>query len=389
MRVTFLSPQLPPAVCGVGDHTVHLASAMREHCSGITALYVHGAADESGQAFQRVERWNRRPEALADLVREHGSGWLWVQYSPYGYGYQGLPWYLVHALRRLRGRVKIALYFHEAHCGLAQLGWKGYVLSPLQRRIGQKLARCADVLFTSCELYCDLIRRDYRVPDEKLFKLPIGSNIHVPILTANKRQQLRQSLGWAPTETVAITFGSAGSQRSALRRNHPTLIEAIHKKQIHRMICIGGVTDMPAAALLDACDNSLRPHTTVMGHQDDHRVAQMLVAADVALTGYPVERFGKSSAIMAYAMAGLPVLRSDEDENLQCADTREFLRIVHAHQLPEIACDERARLDQQERAMASISWPVLGRRAFMVLDGSLPQAGLREACLSKAASQAG
>ena len=66
-----------------------------------------------------------------------------------------------------------------------------------------------------------------------------------------------------------------------------------------------------------------------MGHQPPSKIADILIAADVALSRYPRERLGKSGAIMAYALAGLPTLASDDfAANFRNGDISAILPVV-------------------------------------------------------------
>jgi hypothetical protein len=319
--------------------------------------------------FGRLDRWNREADSLARLIQEHQSDCLWVQYSGYGFAYQGLPWYLLRALRRLRGRVPIVVYFHQRHCSIRQLGWKGILISPLQRRIGKSIAACADAAITSCAFFRELIGREYNIPRNKFHMLPIGSNIPVPAATRQQRERLRTNFGWKPDTTVAVVFGSPGSQRDALRRNQQALIEAVHGKLIHNIVCVGGAPGPPPRGLIEACDASLRPHLTVLGHQDESRIGELLIAADVGLTFYPPEKFGKSGVMMAYAMAGLPALvPEDLAQQRSNGDAGSLVRRQTMRSLAGLQFDESLRRAEQRRAAATVGWPALATQALTILD---------------------
>jgi hypothetical protein len=374
MNLTFLTPRLPPSVCGVGDHTVRLALALRDRIEGATALYIHEPAADTGLPFDRVDQWNGDPDSLAELLRKHHTDCLWVQFSGYGFAWQALPQYLVRALRAVRSRVPIVVYFHETHCFVSQLGWKGIVLSPLQRHIGKSIAACANAVITSCEFYRQLIDRHYRVPRERSHLLSLGSNIQVPVVTRQAHDKFRSDMGWPHGSILAVVFGSVGNQRLALRHHQQALAQAIREKLIHRIICVGGPPGPPPHDLLETVDESLRPAITILGHQTEGRIGEILTAADVALTRYPRERLGKSGAAMAYALAGLPLLADEAGGKLNGhGDTTDLIRETTLIDVASEQFDERSRRAYQENAAAIIGWPALATQSLEILRAIAPK----------------
>jgi hypothetical protein len=125
--------------------------------------------------------------------------------------------------------------------------------------------------------------------------------------------------------------------------------------------------------LIDASDSSLRPHLTVLGHQGEERIGELLVAADIGLTCYPREKFGKSGTMMACAMAGLPILATDGAGPLAFnGDAGSLVRCVGQHDLAQLRFDEPARRAEQERAAEKISWPALAARTLEILNTLVP-----------------
>jgi len=375
MRLTFLTPRLPPAVCGVGDHTAHMAAAMRELTAPITAIVLHPPRGRLEDTFHRVDQWTGRPEELQSLLCEHETDVLWVQYSAYGYGYQGLPQYLMRALESMQPRRKIAVYFHETHCAPRQLGWKGAILSALQKRLAKSLAQLADVIFTSNELYRQTIEHDYKVSTNRIHCLPLGSNIPVPMIIDRQRQQWRKELDWEDDDCVAVVFGSMGGQRKALQHSRETLLDALRAGNVHRIFAVGGENSVCGNDVLDGINPEIARATTVMGYRSPESVAKVLICADVALASYPYARLGKSGAFMSYAMAGLPVLLSEEPP--RAGATFRGARLIGPPELPRldaIARDIEARRQRQQQAIVDYSWPALAQSAIDVLNEVCPSA---------------
>lgn len=368
MNITFLTPRLPPSVCGVGDHTVQLAQAMRAHVEYVTAIDLYGETADASLPFDRIDRWDRRPETLSSLLRTHATDVLWIQYSGYGYGYQGVPRFLERALRRLNRETTLVAYFHQTHCRMRQLGWKGVLISPWQHRIAQRIAQRADVVFTSCELYRKLIADQYAVRPNKLFQLPIGSNIPVPVMDSSERQRLRLALGWSPLQRIAVVFGSSGSQLRVLRRYRDILARSVQSGLIHRIVCVGGTPESRPIKLPEVGDPYLRSHIVAFGHQSAQRVGEILLAADVGVTWCPFQKFGKSGVVMAYAAAGIPILVDGTEDESDLGFTGSFVHLCSVQDLKERTDCGWERRMRQDNAIASIGWPALASRAFGILN---------------------
>lgn len=368
MILTILTPTLPPDVCGVGDHSVNFAHALREHAERVTAIHVRCPNPAPGLPFDRIDHWDRRPDSLSGLLERHGTECLWLQYSGYGYAYQGLPEFLVRALQQVDKRIAVAVYFHQIHCRAGQLGWKGVFIAPRQRSIATRLARRADVVLTSCELYRRAIAKDCGVANEKLHQLPIGSNIPIPIVEPSERLRLRSLFGWSGDLRVAIAFGSSGTQAKALRENRQSLKMAVETGAIHRIVCVGGAPSSPPLDLADSCASAVRPIITELGHQPPRRIAELLLAADVAVTGNERRKFAKSGTMMAFAMAGLPVLVADAGDSSHETNAADaFVPTISLDELAQLAADDHARIHRQRLAAERIGWPALADQATKIL----------------------
>jgi hypothetical protein len=373
MALTFLTPRLPPCVCGVGDHTAHMAEALRGLVPAVTALVLHPCPQQGHDVFDRIDVWDKSPTKLSRLLREHATDVLWIQYSGYGFGYQGAPRYLVRAVEALRPRPKIVVYFHEIHCAPHQLGWKGLVLSPLQKQIGKALAGSADKVFVSNELYRQTIQCDYSVPSNRVAMLPLGSNIPVPAFTTNERLAWRNELGWSKSDRVAVAFGSAGGQRKALERNRKWLLAALDAGVVSHVISIGGEPGTCRDDVLPDENQRIAQASIVTGHQPPERVASTLVAADVALMGYPFERFGKSGVFMAYSLAGLPiVVGEDLPASVSTFRGARLVRSSDIKQLTAVMADVDSRIARQRQAAEKFSWSSLARSAMNAMSSVSP-----------------
>src|SRR5262249_51848302 len=116
MRITFLAPRLPPAVCGVADHTRFLAEAMAGQGVEVGFLHREPVAGGPEPMLGPVLNWDGGARALEECIAKQAPDWLWIQFSNYGYSRWGAPYCLGRDLRRLRSRMPglcIAIYLHE------------------------------------------------------------------------------------------------------------------------------------------------------------------------------------------------------------------------------------------------------------------------------------
>src|SRR4051794_7348661 len=152
MRITFLSPRLPPAVCGLADHTDLLARALVEKGAEVSFIYYRAQQTEAPAACGSIAAWDGTPAHLGRCVEASKPDWLWLQLSGYGFSRWGAPYVLGSALKSLKQadpKLRVATYAHELYCEPHQLGWKGPLLSPWQRTTIARILRRSDKVFVS------------------------------------------------------------------------------------------------------------------------------------------------------------------------------------------------------------------------------------------------
>jgi hypothetical protein len=266
--------------------------------------------------------------------------------------------------------MRLAICAHETHCQPHQLGLKGPLLSPWQRYTVGAVVQQADVVLTSIPKYARQMLYDYGLHATKVVRLPIGSNVPLVTLSPSQRVRIRSALGWQSNDAVAVTFGSMASQARALRNCSLCLARGIKSGRLQRVVGIGGQPG-EAAPNLDFLPAILRRPgvLTFLGHQHEHRVAEMLQACDFALSSYPYALLGKSTAVAAYAAAGLPIFVSHTDKT-EVADSVE-LPIISAESFDWNQANsgqiEHLRECGPEYAAVNLRWPVIALRALATL----------------------
>jgi len=368
MRISFLAPRLPPAVCGVADHTRLLAGAMADQGAQVGFISAHPAMPgESESALGGpIGHWSGGPRSLIQCLAQQGAEWLWVQLSSYGFERKGAPWRLARALaasRRAMPRLRIAVYAHETHCRPFQLGRLGFLWSPWQRYTVGEVARRADLVFSSNSTYLRTVVGEYHVTTDKARYLPLGSNLPQVDLSAEERAEVRRGLGWRQDDVVAASFGMFGSQLRALEGCGPSLARGVDSGHLDRVVCLGGDrTSVPE----EFGDWARRLRVLeVLGHQPARRIAEVLASSDFAFTDYPRNLLGKSGAVIGFVMAGLPVLSGDARRTQAPPEAPPIIALESWDwQQARSPAIRHMRSELREYGRAHHAWPSIARRAL-------------------------
>jgi hypothetical protein len=370
MRVTFLSPRLPPAVCGLADHTKWLASAMARARVEVGFIHYQSQPLVCDLPNGPIDFWGDSRSGLEACLGRHRPDWLWVQLSGYGYSRWGAPYQLMRALMRVRRRLpdlRLAVCVHETHCRPDQLGCKGPVLARWQRHTAANVVRLGHLVFPTIGPYRDCVVDEYGVKAHRVLQLPIASNIPAVKLTAAQRERARQTLDWQADETVAVTFGSVATQLRALQWFEPLLARGLREGHLHRVVCLGGEQPEVPPEL-----NAWRERPPfagafqALGRQPADRVGEILACSDFAFLPTCRNFIEKSGAFMACAAAGLAVLVPPSAPGR--AGLSPLLPIIPAEgwDWQRATSSEVARLrrDLLEHAQRHYDWDAIARTAL-------------------------
>ena len=206
MRLGILTRSLPPYPCGIGDHTVHLASSLSELGHGVVLIAGRGEAgdgrlivgdDYSAPALERLR------QAIAELDLDH----LILQYTPLMYRQAGrrgagaLPamWQAVGA------RLPTSLIVHETY--FRSWRWPPSLLrGTSEKLVLRATCRASHHVFTASEpLVAEMAQWGLK---RRPLTLPISSNI--PLVPADK-EALRARHGIAPNTLVLTLFGGGNN----------------------------------------------------------------------------------------------------------------------------------------------------------------------------------
>lgn len=157
-------PQLPPAICGVGDHARAIGQELSgSHGYDVNYLAVNAAeVRPAGQEYHALEK-RTAPElvsALRSAGLPHGASIL-LHFSGYSYGSRGICFWLIKGLKKFlneRPDVKLISMFHELWSPARLLSQSGWVV-PVQKSVVRKLVEISSVVRTNRVEYQRQIER--------------------------------------------------------------------------------------------------------------------------------------------------------------------------------------------------------------------------------------
>ena len=187
--ITHITPQLPPAMDGVGDYCWNLWRHWPEPPFSMSFVVLHGAG-RTRQHWPEIEV--RRSAASADsllhALESAGAGDVVLHYVGYGFQPKGVPLWLADGLTRWRrngspfmkhapssGRRLITM-FHEMYATSSPLRSPFWV-KPWARQVIRRLVRASDLWVTNCDRYFDWLVTEFAADPALGTRIPIGSNI--------------------------------------------------------------------------------------------------------------------------------------------------------------------------------------------------------------------
>jgi hypothetical protein len=81
MRVSFLTPRLPPQACGLADHTKLFVQAMATQGACFGVIHCEPLQEGGDLPARPVDHWNVGVMPLRICIARQAPDWLWVQLS--------------------------------------------------------------------------------------------------------------------------------------------------------------------------------------------------------------------------------------------------------------------------------------------------------------------
>jgi glycosyltransferase involved in cell wall biosynthesis len=390
LKIGLVTGEYPPMEGGVGaftaelakalhdlGHTVHIITSREARPPDVPRSFTSAIEPiELGFAYlhPRLNRW-RWPSlaVIADIVLRHDLDVVNLQYQPAAFNMNSaainfLPW-------RLKNVAKTAVTFHDLRVPY---------LFPKAGRLRQTavnfLARSADgIIITNPGDYESLIsnlqspsffQRKAAKP-QNVAQIAIGSNITVHPTNQIETEEIRDSLGLQPQDTLLGYFGFLNDSKGA-----DTLIEALAQLdgRFH-LVFIGGQTGASDGANNQAFLDGLQAQIEALGVAErvhwtgflsDARVSAHLQAADMLVMPYRDGASLRRGTLMAALAHGCPLITTMptaptpqlvSGENCWLVSVGEAGVLATAVQTLTNADELRQRLGQgAARLAAQFSW---------------------------------
>lgn len=308
MRITMLMPKLPPAVCGIADHSLMLGKALEDLDVKVRLLAPRSGANASAESQERL--WDGSAKGLRAVIRSDGADVLWVQYSGYGFSSKGVPMGLARAVEGIAGResgTTIVACMHETHAGTSGLGWRAPIMQPLQIAAARRIVRAADIVFATVDENLERCIHEYGASRDAVELLPISANLPEIRVTAAERDAFREGLRLQKKARIAVIFGLWSSQLRSIALFKADLQSALRAGHIDHVVAVGGEAAPHRMSAMLGRAKELGGRMSVLGPAPAADVARILRCCDIGLVPTPPAYLRKSGVAAAFAAADLEV----------------------------------------------------------------------------------
>ena len=151
IRITFICGSLEPGKDGVGDYVLRLGNALAEKGLSISLLALYDAhIDRTVNAILNTTQGInccRLPRSMAkdarviaakNFIEGQNPDWVSLQYVPYAFHTQGIPFHLPSILKNIVGKSEIHIMLHESHLG-GRLSLKNNFVRVVQIWVAKRL----------------------------------------------------------------------------------------------------------------------------------------------------------------------------------------------------------------------------------------------------------
>ena len=312
MRVFLLSKNFPPVSCGVGDYASRQAAELAAEGNFVTVLTEPASAARHVSFELRELPLGCRQDARAVLeaVIAAKPDRVLLEYSGSAWGRWSAPLWVNSLLFRLRRRgfavhaglheLAISIRQHPLHTPVALAQWLHVAL----------ILWAAESAAVNMRSRADLLARLFPWWRRKIQYRPNSSTIPVTPLAQADRGAFRSGHGAGPGEIIVATFGMFHRAK-----NYEGLIDAfglLRRSTPAKLWMLGNTAaaspEYVARLKRAACAAGVEEHVWWPGKLEAEEVSRALQAADVFVLPQPDGHLTRSSAFMAAAEHGLPVV---------------------------------------------------------------------------------
>lgn len=308
VRVLFVCGCAEPGKDGVGDYTRRLAfELLNQHCTAAIAAvndsFVSDSVMESDKDSYKVSRLTSKStlkekrDFLYRTIQNFTPNWISLQYVPYSFQSQGVPFNFATSLAKLRYPAHWHIMFHEVHLG-GVLSLKNHLVKYGQIKTIKRLVKSLKpgVMHTSNSAY-----------QEMLEQLKIDSKIlglfgNIPVLS-----QPEEKLTFNDHLIKAVYFGAPPKEYDFHVFANALKAFLSPGEVTFRLEFLGRESPLRrqfAQYLLDACSsNQLKIEEK--GEQSPAELSQLFSIADFAIARVKPTLLGKSGAAITLLEHGL------------------------------------------------------------------------------------
>ena len=348
--VVFILPQLPPAVCGLGDFSMKLLGQMRLDPPPHILVMTGAEATRAAHPELKVESLPAGGARLVARLAELKTERVLVEYVGQGFHTRGCPLGFLGALRKWRADTsgaRLVIMFQELWFEPAW--WKpDWILQKLHRIALRRLARVVDQVFVSTAGYGRWLAG--AAAPERLRVLPNAATIPPVAPPADAR---REAGTW-------VLFGRQGSRLAALDEiaAWPGKLHAAGR--LKKLWLAGSRESAEMNAREDALAASLLPPGTVeiLGPKSPEELSRIFLTAEFGIFSQSPLSYTKSTIFMAYASHGIGIV----SPNTLGASEAPQCWVTHPSEMLDGAAISSAAVADRGRRLAewyeqNASWP--------------------------------
>jgi len=307
MRICIITARIPPSHCGVGDYSVQLAHELVSQGHEVTLICGKeqaGTSDEPGIRIRNVvSSWGifgirsllaELPLRKPDLILVN---WVPHLYAPKG---TNLGLALAMVLAKIDG-ARIHTIVHEPYVELTRPSF--FITGPIQRLALGILTWCSAAVLVTIQPWVQMLKAKYKKAADKIFWVPVGSNIPVAPVTVTERDHYRSELGMVPTDVALGVFSLGGAGKDL-----PCLTEAMKAMNKARIPCFWifiGVTDEEFAEKFPKLKNV--PHYCT-GYLATETVSRWLQSIDLFVAAFDDGVSTRRTSVIAALAHGVPTV---------------------------------------------------------------------------------
>jgi hypothetical protein len=227
--------QLPPAINGVGDYALNLARQLRQDYQVETHFLVCDPTwqgDETIEGFRVSQIKERQAKCLSDCISLISTPKLLLHYVNYGYAKRGCPLWLIEGLKQIKRELspRLITMFHEVYAFSPYPWHSSFWLSGFQKSIASQLSGVTDYMFTSKQLYADILTSINNNKIGNINVIPVFSNVGEPVELPLELSKRNYHL---------IIFGSIVNRKNVYKNCISMLSRVCQRLNIEKIIDIG------------------------------------------------------------------------------------------------------------------------------------------------------